>query len=234
MAPVNQPEDSQPDRPSGTPAHRTSPGTSVPPQTLQQAPPSHHPLTQEDSELSAILRDAGDGGASANELLPLVYAQLRLIAKQRMQSEKAGHTLQATALVHEAYARIQGDRKVAWQGRAHFFNAAAEAMRRILIDHARARAAIKRGGELKKLDLTTMSDVADLANCPDPDQIVRIDDAILRLQEKDARAAQVVRLRFYAGLSIDDTATALGVSKATVERDWQFARAWLFVTLDER
>lgn len=189
--------------------------------------------TREDSELSALLREAGDGGASASELLPLAYAQLRLIAKQRMNAERAGHTLQATALVHEAYARIQGDRKVAWQGRAHFLNAAAEAMRRILIDHARARGAVKRGGEVKKADLTAMGDVADLANCPDPDQIVRIDDAILRLEEKDARAAQVVRLRFYAGLSIDDTAAALDVSKATVERDWQFARACLFAALSE-
>lgn len=196
-------------------------------------PHSHHPpnpplpsaesapIRESADDLSAMLREAGDGGASASELLPLVYAQLRLIAKQRMKDERAGHTLQATALVHEAYARIQGDRKVAWQGRAHFLNAAAEAMRRILIDHARARGAVKRGGggEHKKLDLTSMGDVADLANCPDPDQIVRIDDAILRLQQKDARAAQVVRLRFYAGLSIDDTASALGVSKATVERD---------------
>lgn len=175
--------------------------------------------------------------AAADQLLPLVYEQLRAIAQQRMAGERnAGrnHTLQATALVHEAYARLVGNNELKWDSRAHFFVAAAEAMRRILIDHARAKLAEKRGGRdgvgRERLDLA-IADVADLASQKNPEEILALDQAFLRLQEQEPRAAEVVRLRFYAGLSVDDTAAALDVSPRTVELDWSYARAWLFRAL---
>jgi RNA polymerase sigma factor (TIGR02999 family) len=160
--------------------------------------------------------------AAADRLLVLVYDQLRKIAQQRMAEERAGHTLQATALVHEAYLRLVGDTDVHWQGRAHFFAAAAEAMRKILIDHARRKGTAKRGGGLR-----AVSSVLDLASDENISDALIIDDLISRLEMEDATAAQVVRLRFFAGLSLADTAKALGVSKPTVSRKWTYARAWL-------
>jgi len=152
----------------------------------------------------------------------LVYDQLRKIAQQRMSEERAGHTLQATALVHEAYLRLVGDAEVHWQGRAHFFAAAAEAMRRILIEHARSRNRAKRGGSLR-----TLKSVVDLACDENISGAVIIDDLICRMETEDAQAAQVVRLRFFAGLTLEETAESLGVSVPTVARKWTFARAWL-------
>jgi RNA polymerase sigma factor (TIGR02999 family) len=178
--------------------------------------------------VTVLLDEAAAGRAGAAEqLLPLVYEQLRAIAHQRMQGERAGHTLQATALVHEAYVRLLGPRQVPWNGRAHFYHAAAEAMRRILIDHARSRASERRGGR-KAAGLESIGNVADLAEGgPDSDEIVAFDSAFLRLEAHDARFAAVVRLRFYAGLSVEETARALGVSERTVDNDWAYARAWL-------
>jgi RNA polymerase sigma factor (TIGR02999 family) len=161
-------------------------------------------------------------GRPSAELLTLVYEQLRKIAQNRMNEERRDHTLSATALVHEAYVKLVGNDDVRWDGKAHFFAAAAEAMRLILIDHARKRNALKRAGRP-----LCLSGVADLASDQKIDQAVSLDDAIFRLESEDARAAQVVRLRFYAGLSIDDTAKALAVNPRTVKRDWEFARAWL-------
>lgn len=155
-------------------------------------------------------------------LLDLVYEQLRKIAQQRMGAERRDHTLQATALVHEAYLRLVGDQPVAWVSRAHFFAAAADAMRKILIDHARRRGAVKRGGGVRAI-----SSVIDLASEEKIADAVIVDDLILRLEREDAAAAQVVRLRFFAGLSVADTASALGVSEPTVARKWTFARAWM-------
>lgn len=151
-----------------------------------------------------------------------MYDQLRAIAQQRMNAENVGHTLQATALVHEAFLRIGHDRRLAFKDRAHFFATAAEAMRRILIDHARARGAAKRrspGPEFLS--------VADLAEHPDPGQILALDEALRRLEDAEPDVAAVVRLRFYAGLSGDETAEALGVSPRQVDRLWAYARAWL-------
>ena len=178
---------------------------------------------------------AGDP-AAADQLLPLVYEQLRAIAQQRMAGERnAGrnHTLQATALVHEAYARLVGNapQELKWDSRAHFFVAAAEAMRRILIDHARSKLAEKRGGSDRQRLNLAIADVADLASQKNPEEILALDQAFLRLQEQEPRVAEVVRLRFYAGLSVDDTAAALAVSPRTVELDWSYARAWLFRAL---
>lgn len=166
---------------------------------------------------------AGDSKAS-DKLLERVYGYLHNIARQNMAGERRSHTLQATALVNEAYIRLLGMPDLEWACRGHFYRAAAEAMRRILIDHARARNADKRGGGKAALSITG---VADLASEADPAGILALDDAILRLERVDAQAAAVVRLRFYAGLSDADVANALAVSERTVRRDWAFARGWL-------
>jgi RNA polymerase sigma factor (TIGR02999 family) len=173
--------------------------------------------------------DAGEAKA-AEQLLPLVYDELRKLAKVRMAGERRDHTLQPTALVHEAYARLVGEDARCWANRAHFFSAAAEAMRRILIEHARAKNGPKREGSQRKLPL----DVIDLAAREDSEQILALDDAISRLAQKDADAARVVRLRFYAGLGIDEVAEALGISPRTVKREWAYARAFLCRALEEK
>ena len=162
-------------------------------------------------------------GASARELLPLVYAQLHGAARRLMNGERASHTLQPTALVSEAYARLAKDLSAAWPGPREFYLAAAEAMRRILVDHARGRGAQKRGGDWSRASL----DVVDLASDEDCGRLMALDAAILRLEQEDERAASVVRLRFFAGLSVDATAETLGLSRRTTLRDWEFARAWL-------
>ena len=185
-------------------------------------------------DVTRLLSEAADHRPeSAAALLEAVYAELRAIAQQRMNQERHNHTLQATALVHEAYLRLVGNNEMKWDSRGHFFVAAAEAMRRILVEHARARMRVKRGGpDRKKLDLG-MADVASLAADDHPEEIVALDDAVRRLGEMEPRAAAVVRLRFFAGLTVAETAEALGVSPRTVELDWSFGRAWLFRTLAE-
>jgi RNA polymerase sigma factor (TIGR02999 family) len=181
-----------------------------------------------DPPASAVTRILADlrGGSSraAGELLPIVYDQLRALARQNMHRERAGHTLQATALVHEAFVRLLGDADVAWDSRGHFYVAAAEAMRRILIEHARSRGREKRGGGRQRVPLTVV-DVP--APADDPEQILAVDDALRRLEGEDPDAANVVRLRFFAGLGVEETARALGKSPRTVAREWAFARAWL-------
>ncbi len=190
----------------------------------------------EPGDVSLQLRAiAGGDRQAAEKLLPLVYEELRSLARARMHHERADHTLQATALVHEAYLRLLGGAEVGWDGRGHFFAAAAEAMRRILIEHARARGRAKRGGDeggrpAKKLSLT-LGGVADLAAQEDPELVLALDEAIQRLEAQDARVGQVVRLRFYAGLDVEETAAALNVAPRTVKRDWAFARVWLFEAL---
>jgi RNA polymerase sigma factor (TIGR02999 family) len=180
-----------------------------------------------------LLLDAARGGdaQAADQLLPLVYDQLRQLARRRMATEAVDHTLQATALVHQAYLRLVGGGRIDYAGRSHFFFAAAEAMRQILIDHARARAAGKRGGGRRRLPINNVLDLAtDEARLP---EILALDDALSRLQEQSPQTAAMVRLRFYAGLSVDETAQALGVSSRTVKRDWTFARAWLLRELND-
>lgn len=160
---------------------------------------------------------------AADELLPLVYTQLRKVAQECMARERPGQTLQATALVHEAYLRIAGSRGRDWDGRAHFFAAAAEAMRRILVERARARARLKRGGGWTRVTLEGL----DLAAETDPAELLALDEALTELEAEDGRAAEVVRLRFFAGLDVGETAAALEVAPRTVKREWTFARAWL-------
>lgn len=178
----------------------------------------------EPSDITRLLEAAGDGDPrAAQELLPLVYDQLRKSAQLQMAGERPEHTLQATALVHEAYLRLVGSRRIAFESRAHFYVAAAESMRRILIDHARKRARIKRGGDQERMPLSA----AYLAEQADPEEILSVDEAIQRLAKRDQRMAEIVRLRFFAGLSVDETARALGLSARSVRREWALARAWL-------
>jgi len=169
---------------------------------------------------------AGDRRAAA-ELLPLVYDELRTLAAARMSAESPGHTLDATALVHEAYLRLIGDKE--YDGRGHFFAAAAEAMRRILVDAARSKARFKRGGTRRRVELTDVPREAER----DPDLLLTLDEAFDRLAAEDAASADVARLHLFAGLSIDEAARALGVSRAAAYRHWSYARAWLQLALDE-
>ncbi len=180
------------------------------------------------TDVTRILADIerGDGRAAA-ELLPLVYAELRELANQRLAGEGPGHTLQPTALVHEAYIRLVGDPSQEWESRRHFFAAAAQAMRRILIESARKRKRLKRGGDRRRLP----ANLAELAETDNFEEIVAVDDAIGRLEEEDPQAAEIVRLRFFAGLSGNQTAEVLKRSPRTVAREWTYARAWLFRVL---
>ncbi|MFQ5680324.1 MAG: sigma-70 family RNA polymerase sigma factor [Gemmatimonadota bacterium] len=178
----------------------------------------------EGNDVTTLLRAAGTGDRrSARELLPLVYDQLRRAAQLQMAGERPDHTLQATALVHEAYLRLVGSDAEGWENRAHFYVAAAEAMRRILIDHARKRGRLKRGGDRVRVPLSAVY----LAEEADPEEIMSVENAIRRLESRDPRMAGIIRLRFFAGLSVDETAAALGLSDRTIRREWAVARAWL-------
>jgi len=168
------------------------------------------------------------GTAPDAGLSDTIYSNLKAIAQKKLAQERPGHTLQATALVHEAYMRMDAGGQGSTDAKARFYWAAAEAMRRILIEHARAKKAAKRGGGAERLEWTeSISGVADLAEMSDPEEFEALDAAILRLQERDARAGDVVRLRFFAGLSIDEVAQALNISSRSAKRDWEYSRAWL-------
>lgn len=174
----------------------------------------------------------GTARSGSDAFFAQVYDELRAIAHARMRGERTGGTLQSTELVHEAYMRLKPEDGRQWENRSHFFAAAAKAMRRILIDRARARGRAKRGGDAERrpapkvpLDI---AEVASLADDDDPQTILALDRAIERLAEHDERAAEIVRLRFYAGLSVEEVAEALDASTRTVLRDWAFARAWLY------
>lgn len=161
----------------------------------------------------------------ASELLPLVYEQLKAIAKHRLSLERRDHTLQATALVHEVYLRLTAQSGREFADRAHFYTAAAEAMRRILVEHARGLGREKRSGSSRRIEMPL--DVVDLAANVDPEEILTLEEAIRRLEKEDPTAAKVVQLRFYAGLSVDEAANVIGISASSVDREWAFARAWL-------
>ena len=161
------------------------------------------------------------------KLLPLVYEQLRGLAQQALRGERAGHTLQPTALVHEAFLRLVGPRQLPWQNRAHFFGAAAEAMRRILVDHARARIADKRGGPGDRRAALALDSLPDPSSEQQAAGFLVLDEAIERLAAAYPDVAEVVRLRYFAGLDVAQTAEALGISAPTVKRSWAFARGWL-------
>ena len=177
------------------------------------------------SDATEILKAAEQGDAQAAEqLLPLVYDELRKVAAHKMASERPGHTLQPTALVHEAWLRLVGNRAFEFANRAHFFGAAAEAMRRILVESARRKKRLKHGGQLERVD----ANVVELPLPMPDDEILALDEALNRLAMVDARAAEVVKLCFFVGLTQEQVAKELGVSLSTAERLWAFARAWLF------
>jgi RNA polymerase sigma factor (TIGR02999 family) len=176
-------------------------------------------------EITQLLVAWNKGDVNALEqLTPLVHTELHRLAKRQMAGERPGHILQTTALVNEAYLRLIDWRNVEWRDRAHFFGLAAQIMRRILVDFARARRREKRGGEALRVSL---SEAADVGREQSPD-LVALDDALRALEKLDARQARVVELRFFAGLSYEETAEALNVSVGTVRRDWSFAQVWLF------
>jgi RNA polymerase sigma factor (TIGR02999 family) len=182
-------------------------------------------------DVTSLLRSWRAGDASAlDRLVPLVYGVLRQLAAQRLRGAGAGNTLQPTALVHEAFLRlVHGD--IDWQSRAHFFAVASKTMRNVAIDHARRRLADKRGGDVLRVDVTAVEEA--LASAPAVD-VLALDEALSRLEALDPRQAKVVELRFFAGLSAEETAAVLECSAATVVRDWRTARAWLFRELEDK
>jgi len=179
------------------------------------------------SEVTRLLNAMERGDAQATgELLPLVYQELRTLARAHMAQERAEHTLQATALVHEAYLRLVKDEGPHWDGRRHFFAAAAEAMRRILIEHARSKNALKRGGQRERVELD--NDLPQIASpCDDLDDLLALDEALDHLGQEDPGKAQLVKLLYFAGLNLEEAAAALGIGRTTAYRQWLFVRAWL-------
>jgi RNA polymerase sigma factor (TIGR02999 family) len=177
------------------------------------------------SEITQVLQAIGRGeGRASEELLPLVYQELRRLAAARMAQEAAGQTLQPTAVVHEAWLRLVADGDRTWENRAHFFGAAAEAMRRILIENARRKSRLKRGGGLSRLDI----DGLDLAAATPDDKVLLINEALETLQTEDPEKARIVVLKFFGGLTNQEVAENLGVTERTVERQWAYAKAWIF------
>jgi RNA polymerase sigma factor (TIGR02999 family) len=178
----------------------------------------------ESAQLTSLLQKltAGDSGAAA-EVIPLIYRELRRLAAHYMAAERPHHMLRTTALVHEAYLRLVDQRQSNWRNRAHFYGAAAQAMRRILVDHARARQAQKRGGEAPWLSL----DEAAAFSVKQSQELVLLDQALTKLEEMSWRQSRVIELRFFAGLTVEETAEVMGISPKTVKRDWSVARAWL-------
>jgi RNA polymerase sigma factor (TIGR02999 family) len=177
------------------------------------------------NQLTELLRQWRDGDKQAlDSLMPLVYGELRRVARHHLQRERLGHTLQSTALVHEAYLRLAGGNAPNWQNRAHFFGVAAHIMRQILVEHARGHGAAKRGGNACKL---VLDEAVALPQQIDVD-VVALDKALNELSDLDAQQGRIVELRFFGGLTIEDTSEVLGISPATVKRDWVTARAWLY------
>lgn len=181
------------------------------------------------SEITAILSriDSGEPNA-ASQLLPLVYEELRRLAIARMSEEKPGQTLQATALVHEAYLRLVGDPDRHWNGRAHFFGAAAEAMRRILVENARRKTSKKRGGDRARVTLEEGDAIAS-----NNEDLLALDEALARFEGQDPLAAKIVNLRYFAGLTMPQVAETLGISLRTAERNWTYAKSWLHAAVTE-
>lgn len=221
-------------------------------------PPQILPMNMREppDDVTRIMNDAAAAPPGASEesgkLVAAVYDQLRAAAQKQMADERPGHTLAATALVHEAYLKLAGPREIPWQNRAHFYAAAAEAMRQVLLDHAKARGRLKRGGAgaggherggrtgeavkgraARRVSLEAAATVAAGAeSAPDRLDFIALDEAMRRLEDRDPRLAQVVRLKYYAGLEIAQVALVLGISERTVKNDWAFAKAWLERALD--
>ncbi|HEU4334434.1 MAG TPA: sigma-70 family RNA polymerase sigma factor [Candidatus Eisenbacteria bacterium] len=228
-------------RPDPAPEPRSYPGTrncrGNPLTHILSGPmdtPASTPGTPPPSDVTQTFLRWRQGDADAlNALLPLVYDEMRRLAAGYLSHERSGHTLQPTALAHEAYLRLLDQRSVSWQNRAHFMGLAAQAMRRILTDHARRRIALKRGGDAVRVELTEVEDSVAAA-APQEAAAIDLDEALDRLARLDERQSRVVELRYYGGLSIEETAEVLAVSPATVRRDWTVARAWLHRELEGR
>ena len=177
------------------------------------------------SDVTRILNAIEQGDAKATEeLFPLVYGELRVLAAQKLSHEAPGQTLQATALVHEAYLRLVGDEPQSWNSRGHFFAAAAEAMRRILIENARRKRCLKREDGLRRVDFDNVEAAAEGS----PENVIVLDEALARLSQEDHLAAELVKMRYFAGLTLAQTAEALGISPRTADRCWAYAKAWLY------
>ena len=182
------------------------------------------------SDVTQILEAIRNGQPrAADELLPLVYEELRRMAANKMAHEMAGQTLQPTALVHEAWLRLVGNENAQWENRAHFFGAAAEAMRRILIDNARRKRALRHGGGQHRVNL----DDVDLASAPEDDQLLAVHEALDKLEAEDKVKAELVKLRYFVGMTIEEAAGVLGISEPTAKRYWRFARAWLYREIEQ-
>ncbi|MEQ1824810.1 MAG: ECF-type sigma factor [Pirellula sp.] len=184
------------------------------------------------SDVTRILSQIESGDPSAaNQLLPLVYDELRKLATARLAQEKPGQTLQATALVHDVYIRlVDVDKPQHWNGRGHFFGAAAEAMRRILVENARRKLRVRHGGEMTRIDF----DEAELVCALPPDELLGLNDAIENLAKHDQPAAEMVKLRYFAGLSVEQAADVLGLSRTNAYRHWTYAKAWLFSQIQDQ
>src|ERR687883_1107147 len=181
-------------------------------------------MTKEAENITELLAGYGRGDKEAlDQLMPVVYDELRRQAARYLRREQAGHTLQTTALIHEAYVRLVDQRNVQWQNRAHFFGIAAQMMRRILVDHARTKKRAKRGGSEVRVSLSE----ATVAAKDQELDVVALDEALERLAQIDEQQSRVVELRFFSGLSVEETAEVMDISKATVKRDWSMAKAWL-------
>ncbi len=201
------------------------------PLAITSASLQHHALAGAAvNDVTKILEAIQHGEAKAAEdLLPLVYEELRRVAANKMANEAPGQTLQPTALVHEAWMRLVGDEDPHWQNRAHFFGAAAEAMRRILIDNARRKRAVRHGGGQQRLNLEDV----DLAAAAEDDQLLAVHEALNKLAAQDKIKAELVKLRYFAGMTIEEAAKVLGVSEPTAKRYWTYARAWLYREITE-
>ena len=183
------------------------------------------------SDITRILKLVQDGDPkAAADLMPMVYDELRKLAAHKMAQERPGQTLQATALVHEAWLRLNESNNQEWRGRDHFFSAAAESMRRILVEKARRKSRLRHGGELERVDC----ELIDLPIAADDERCLQVDDALDRLAQLDARKAEVVKMRMFVGMEVQEIAVVLNTSEKTVQRDWTFAKAWLSRELKKR
>ncbi|MCU0343725.1 MAG: sigma-70 family RNA polymerase sigma factor [Ignavibacterium sp.] len=175
--------------------------------------------------ITLLLEDCINGKKGAvDELLPHVYKELRLISSKYLRDENRNHTLQTTELVHEAYIKLVGDQNISWQSRAHFFGIAAQSMRQILVDHARKRKSLKRGEGIRNISLDDVFEVSEKAD----DQLLALNEALKKLEAVEERSSKIVELRYFSGLTIEETAEVLKISTATAKRDWNFAKAWLY------
>lgn len=183
------------------------------------------------TQVTLLLKQVASGNQeAAAKLVPLVYNELRRVAQQRLRAERTDHTLQPTALVHEAYLKLVAQRNAGWHNRAHFFAVASQVMRRILVDHARGRMRAKRGGKQAKVPLDKVF-ILSRGRC---DELLALDESLDRLSKMDERQSRIVELRFFGGLSVEEAAKVLGVSSKTVKRDWSMAKAWLYGELKDR